>query len=290
MVRMLSKDVFRISQSASNANSTSHHELQTVHFNPRLIVQRISFIVAVLERYKSQTVLDIGSGPGILLVELLRQRVNIPSLNTIIAVEIDEELVQDMVGKLTKDVCIQKHGEPSDICVQLFNASLTVFNPRFQMADAIVATEVIEHLDDNELSSFSTLVFGTYRPSTVILTTPNYDFNKYFDSPVNEEERRTTRFKDPTGRTDRIFRQADHRFEWTMDEFQTWCSRIASTYGYNVEFTGVGSFRSYPTRRDYSNGPDSNPQPPSDPGHFFASQISIFRIVECPISDYTFIL
>lgn len=206
------------------------------------------------------------------------------------AVEIDEELVQDTIKKLAKDVSVQRRDQPSDVCIQVFNASLVVFNPRFRIADTIVATEVIEHLDDDELHSFSTLIFGSYHPATVVLTTPNYDFNKYFDSPVNEEERRTTRFKDLTRRTDRIFRQADHRFEWTMEEFQAWCSRIASTYGYNVEFAGVGSFRSYPTRQDYINGPDLNLRPPSSPDSFFASQICIFRIVECSPPDYTFIL
>lgn len=70
----------------------SHPELRTVHFSPRLISQRMAFIVSTLERCKSQTVgdvqirgliilnmetlkvLDIGSGPGTLLVELLKKR------------------------------------------------------------------------------------------------------------------------------------------------------------------------------------------------------------------------
>jgi len=153
-----------------------------------------------------------------------------------------------------------------NIFIQLWNASLKVFNPRFRMADTVVATEVIEHLDDDELHSFSTVVFSAYHPTVVVLTTPNYDFNKYFDSPVNDEECRTTRFKDPTGRTDRIFRQADHHFEWTMDEFQVWCNHIAATYGYNVEFSGVGPFWSYPTRQDYTNGPDLKIRPPEESG------------------------
>jgi len=35
----------------------------------------------------------------------------------------------------------------------------------------IVATEVIEHLDDDELHSFSTVVFGAYHPTVVVLLT-----------------------------------------------------------------------------------------------------------------------
>ena len=88
------------------------------------------------------------------------------------------------------------------------------------------------------------------------------NFNKYFDPPVNDEERHITRFEDSSGRTDRVFRQADHRFEWTMDEFQVWCDHIAdcATYGYEVESLGVGPFWSYPTRQDYVNV-----RPPQDP-------------------------
>ena len=207
------------------------------------------------------------------------------------AVEIDEELIQDTIRKLTKHDFLQpRRDQTAQIHVKLFHASLVIFNPHLRLADTIVAMEVIEHLDEDELSSFPNVIFGAYHPTTVIVTTPNYGFNKYFDSPVNEEERETTRFRDPTGRTDRTFRQADHRFEWLMVEFQAWCKQIASTYGYKVEFTGVGSFQLYPTRQDYINGPDPNLRPPNNPDHFFASQIAVFHVYELPISDYTLIL
>jgi hypothetical protein len=214
----------------------------------------------------------------------------LPNLTTALGVDIDEELIQETIHRLRKNVGYQRSKELPNIFIQLWNASLTVFNPRFRMADTVVATEVIEHLDDDELHSFSTVVFGAYHPTVVVLTTPNYDFNKYFDPPVNDEERRTTRFKDPTGRTDRIFRQADHRFEWTMDEFQVWCNHIAATYGYEVEFSGVGPFWSYPTRQDYANGPDLNVRPPRNPEQFFASQISIFRVADPLVAEHTFVL
>ena len=35
-------------------------------------------------------------------------------------------------------------------------------------------------------------------------------------------------------------RHADHRFEWTRVEFQSWAGRVANNYGYMVSFKPVG--------------------------------------------------
>ena len=35
-------------------------------------------------------------------------------------------------------------------------------------------------------------------------------------------------------------RHPDHRFEWTRAEFAAWAERVASAYGYGVEFRPVG--------------------------------------------------
>ena len=38
----------------------------------------------------------------------------------------------------------------------------------------------------------------------------------------------------------RKFRHADHKFEFTRQEFRTWAENIATIYDYTVEFNGVG--------------------------------------------------
>ena len=56
------------------------------------------------------------------------------------------------------------------------------------------------------------------------------------DEPVSSL---TTRTVWPTLRP-RARRRPDHRFEWTRHEFASWAHTIASSYGYEVRFEGVG--------------------------------------------------
>jgi hypothetical protein len=66
-------------------------------------------------------------------------------------------------------------------------------------------------------------LFEFARPKTVVLTTPNRDYNVMWESlPAGE------------------FRHADHRFEWTRTEFQGWARRIADQHGYTVRFLPIG--------------------------------------------------
>jgi len=36
------------------------------------------------------------------------------------------------------------------------------------------------------------------------------------------------------------FRHADHRFEWTRKEFNSWCNKICNEFSYQVEIYPVG--------------------------------------------------
>ena len=57
----------------------------------------------------------------------------------------------------------------------------------------------------------------------MIVTTPNADFNVLFPTMICGQ-----------------FRHADHKFEFTRQEFHSWASQIALSYNYLVEFHGVG--------------------------------------------------
>jgi 3' terminal RNA ribose 2'-O-methyltransferase Hen1 len=89
--------------------------------------------------------------------------------------------------------------------------------------DAATVVEVIEHLDAPRLTAFERVLFEAARPKTVIVTTPNAEYNVKFDSL-------------PAGQ----FRHKDHRFEWTRDEFQQWSRRIGQRFGYDVRFLPIG--------------------------------------------------
>jgi len=67
------------------------------------------------------------------------------------------------------------------------------------------------------------VVFECAKPGTVIVTTPNVEYNVLFETL-------------PAGR----FRHRDHRFEWTRAEFRNWATRVADRHGYGVRFVPIG--------------------------------------------------
>ena len=68
------------------------------------------------------------------------------------------------------------------------------------------------------------MLFEYARPGTVVLTTPNSEYNVKWE-------------RLPAGR----FRHRDHRFEWTRAEFQAWASTLVQRFGYAVRLLPVGS-------------------------------------------------
>jgi hypothetical protein len=94
---------------------------------------------------------------------------------------------------------------------------------RLQGFDGAAVVEVIEHLDEARLAAFERVLFEFAKPKTVVVTTPNSEYNVKFETL-------------PSGQ----MRHKDHRFEWTREQFQGWASRIASSYGYAVSFLPIG--------------------------------------------------
>lgn len=85
----------------------------------------------------------------------------------------------------------------------------------------------IEHVYDDVLAKIPTNVFGFMQPKLVMFSTPNSDFNTIF-----------TRFNPllPNG-----FRHLDHKFEWSREEFKSWCQSIIEKYpNYMFSLLGVG--------------------------------------------------
>lgn len=83
------------------------------------------------------------------------------------------------------------------------------------------------------------MLLGVYHPRLLLITTPSYTYNARFTAP-NAPGSARRGYPDPTGRTDRIFRHYDHKFEWTTEEFRMWCEDAANVWGYKVEMSGVG--------------------------------------------------
>lgn len=83
------------------------------------------------------------------------------------------------------------------------------------------------------------MLLGVYHPNLLLVTTPSYTYNARFTAPDAPPSARNG-FADPTGRTDRIFRHDDHKFEWTREEFVAWCNETAAEWGYIVDQTSIG--------------------------------------------------
>jgi 3' terminal RNA ribose 2'-O-methyltransferase Hen1 len=107
--------------------------------------------------------------------------------------------------------------------LRLFQSSLSYRDDRLAGLDAAVLMEVIEHVEPSRLGAVERVVFGLAAPRTVVVTTPNVEYNAEYGMPEGAPRHR------------------DHRFEWTRAEFAGWASRVAGEYGYAVRFAGVGT-------------------------------------------------
>lgn len=105
--------------------------------------------------------------------------------------------------------------------VELIHGSLTYRDERLSGFDLAIATEVIEHFDPPRLVAFEKSILGSARPKTLLVTTPNREYN------VHYTDMKTLRHK-------------DHRFEWSRAEFEAWASGAAERNGYSVRFEGIG--------------------------------------------------
>lgn len=91
-----------------------------------------------------------------------------------------------------------------------------------------------------------------YHPRLLLITTPSYTFNARWTPPGITER---SGYPDPTGRTKRVFRHHDHKFEWTIKEFEKYCQEAAAEWGYEVITSTVGrSVNKDPWGRDEECG------------------------------------
>ena len=89
--------------------------------------------------------------------------------------------------------------------------------------DAAVLMEVVEHLEEDRLPALEHAVFTAAQPGTVIVTTPNVEYNVLFESLRPN-----------------TFRHTDHRFEWTRAQFRQWGDGVGERRGYTVSYLQVG--------------------------------------------------
>lgn len=181
----------------------------------KLNEQRLAAVDRQLDACGASTVIDLGCGEGKLLRRLLKKW----QFREIVGVDVCVASLEIASKRLRLQELPKFQAER----VKLIHGSLMYRDRRFAGFDGAAVVEVIEHLDPPRLSAFEQVVFKHAQPKTIVLTTPNSDYNVMWPSL-------------PAG----TFRHPDHRFEWSRSEFQTWAQRIADTYGYTFEILPVG--------------------------------------------------
>ncbi len=193
----------------------------------RLHELRLDRVCQLLKESGARKVLDMGCGSGKLLSKLLKVR----QFEQIWGVDVSYAAVVHAKDRL-------RYQEGDNPRLTLLHGSLLYCDSRLKNCDAAALVEVIEHLDPPRLRSCQQNLFGFLRPKTVLISTPNREYNQLYPSLS-------------AGR----FRHRDHRFEWTRLEFQAWGDSVAQNYGYSVRYEGLG---------------------PEDVAHGSPSQIGVF--------------
>jgi 3' terminal RNA ribose 2'-O-methyltransferase Hen1 len=177
--------------------------------------QRLTVVVEALKETGATRVLDLGCGEGRLIRELLKER----QFELIVGLDVSYRVLEMAHDRLRPDRMPERQRER----VQLLHGALTYRDERLQGFAAAAVVEVIEHLDPPRLAAFERALFECARPGTVVVTTPNAEYNVRWPSL-------------PAGN----FRHRDHRFEWTRAELQSWAQSVAERFGYAVSFAGIG--------------------------------------------------
>jgi 3' terminal RNA ribose 2'-O-methyltransferase Hen1 len=182
---------------------------------PSLAAERRRVVLDLLRAARASRVGDFGCGDGSLLRDLLAD----PFFTLVVGADVSARALSYAERRLN----VAEMSDRQSARLRLVQSSLTYRDERLAGLDAAVLMEVVEHVDPPRLPALARSVFGAARPSLVLVTTPNAEYNVRFP-----------------GLAPGAFRHPDHRFEWTRRQFQIWASAVAADYGYQVRFMPVG--------------------------------------------------
>ena len=197
-------------------------------------------LVAVMEAVRAsdaQRLIDLGCGDGDLLVRLAQE----PRLERILGLDLDARCLEQVRQRLddVADAHFAADGRARSAAsaltmarshrggdrhhrIELRHGSLTEPDADLIGLDCALLIETIEHIDPRNLGHVEQAIFARMRPQTVIMTTPNAEYNLILEVPPNR------------------LRHPDHRFEWGRPRFQRWTRGIAQRHGYGVRHRDIG--------------------------------------------------
>ncbi|KAF7842437.1 small RNA 2'-O-methyltransferase isoform X1 [Senna tora] len=249
----------------TNVTEPMEERMEQALFSPPLSKQRVEFAVHHIMESRAATLVDFGCGAGSLLDALLNYHT---SLERIVGVDISQKGLTRAAKVLNS-----KLGANSDVdapyaginSVVLYEGSITSFDSRLHGFDIGTCLEVIEHMEEDQASLFGDVVLSSFRPRILIISTPNYEYNVVLQKSTPTGQEQEEEPDEKTSLQSCKFRNHDHKFEWTREQFGHWASGLAARHNYIVEFSGVGGSADL------------------EPG--FASQIAVFRREFTPDED-----
>lgn len=175
--------------------------------------ERFDMVIRALLESNTKSVLDLGCGAGDLLVHLIRER----QFSKIVGIDTSEEALAQARQLLAQHDDMDDPDRLSILC-----ASYTSFSEDMAGFDAAVMVETIEHIHPQHLSAVEKAVFACCKPRTVIITTPNQEYNVMYGLPEG------------------TLRHPGHHFEWTRTKFGKWAAGVADRTGYRTSFENIG--------------------------------------------------
>ncbi len=131
-----------------------------------LYEMRNTTIAKILNLKLITSVLDLGCGDGRLIKLLYNNNI----FDNISGVDISSNKIKRLKNIYT-----------DDSRVTFYEQSFFEYNNEFKKYDAIILSEVIEHLDKEDVFKLLNLIFKVYVPKILIITTPNRSYNYHYE-------------------------------------------------------------------------------------------------------------
>ncbi|MDE0036811.1 MAG: 3' terminal RNA ribose 2'-O-methyltransferase Hen1 [Gammaproteobacteria bacterium] len=176
---------------------------------------RVAAVARALKESNATRIIDLGCGEGRLIEQLLAD----PQFQEVVGVDVSVRALETASRRLRLDRMPERQRRR----VKLLQGTMTYRDRRIEGFDALAVVEALEHLEPERLGTFERVLFEFAKPETVVVTTPNREYNvKYPGIPAGG------------------LRHPDHRFEWTRSEFAAWADTVAARHGYSVALESVG--------------------------------------------------
>lgn len=173
---------------------------------------RLRAIMNAVEQSGARTLLDLGCGDGDLILRLAP----LDQITRITGLDIHMPSLQALQAQMAT------LPEGTRAKISLAHASMTKAHRNLRGYDCACLVETIEHLPPGDMPRLENALFGDMRPETVLITTPNADFNPVLGVPAHR------------------FRHPGHHFEWGRAKFAKWAQGIAARRGYAVSLSDIG--------------------------------------------------